>query len=278
MSKTVLVTGSRGFLARHLLTALEKKGYNTIAVNHDTMELTDPKSVMDTIRELKPDFVVNCAAISSTGYCAEHPEESYSVNVMGPVNLALACRETGCGLIFCSSDQVYAGCTIWGPLPEDLELKPNNVYGKDKLLMESKVLEILPEAIGLRLTWMFEKYNPQNPHTDMMSRLETMSASGEETIKASVKELRGISNVDEVAQNITLLLDGVPGGIYNFGSENSLTTYQTLCKVVPEFGISSQRVIADDSWGRNLSMDCRKIASYGIRFRTTEEALTGKGL
>lgn len=150
----VMVTGAGGFLGRHLCSMLEARGYEVVRFYHCDLDITDRAAVADALRSCCPEVVVNCAAISSTGYAREHPDESLAVNVEAPVNLALACRESGAELFLMSSDQVYGGCTVEGPLKEDLDIEPNNVYGQHKLLMERRVLDILPEAKALRLTWM----------------------------------------------------------------------------------------------------------------------------
>lgn len=84
------------------------------------------------------------------GYCQQHPEESQRANVELPVWMAKAARDTGAKLISFSSDQVYAGVTQPGPLPETLPLSPANTYGQHKLEAEERVLALCPEAVLLR--------------------------------------------------------------------------------------------------------------------------------
>ena len=60
----------------------------------------------------------------------------------------------GAKLISFSSDQVYAGVTQPGPLPETLPLSPANTYGRHKLEAEERVLALCPEAVLLRAPWM----------------------------------------------------------------------------------------------------------------------------
>lgn len=277
----VMVTGAGGFVGRHLVKMLAVQGFSVAAYCHKDLELTDSSAVEAAVKECRPDFLVNCAAISSTVYSEEHPDESMSMNVDVCVILAKVCRELGIKLFVMSSDQVYRGCTLWGALPESTENVPGNVYGRHKLLMEQLVLAENPDAVALRLAWMFEKHGAGEPpwaHEDLISRLIDTSRSGG-TMKASTRELRGISDVDEVCANIIKAFscceDGspLPGGVYNFGSENENVTYITMSHVAPFAGIPAENIIPDDSWGRNLSMDCSKLSSFGIKFRDTESAI-----
>lgn len=103
-----------------------------------------------------PDGILHTAAISDTGYCADHPEQAYRANVELPVWLARAAAEIGAKLVAFSSDQVYAGVEQSGPLPETIPLKPANVYGQGKLEMEQRVQALCPGAVLLRATWMYD--------------------------------------------------------------------------------------------------------------------------
>ena len=89
--------------------------------------------VTETIQKLQPAAIVHAAALSDTGYCAQHPEEAHRANVELPVWVAKAACASGAKLLAFSSDQVYAGITQPGPLPETLPLQPINVYGRCKL-------------------------------------------------------------------------------------------------------------------------------------------------
>lgn len=270
--KKVMVAGAGGFLGRHLCSMLEADGYEVVRFFHADLDITVRKAVADALCACRPDVVVNCAAISSTGYAKEHPDESMAVNVEAPVNLALACRECGAELFVMSSDQVYGGCGLEGPLKEDIEMEPNNVYGQHKLLMEQRVLEILPEAKALRLTWMCQPADAEHPHQDYVSNMLSAKAEGRQ-MKASALEHRGVTDVRMVCRNLIRSFGKLPGGVYNFGAGNIDDSYTTMLQLARLAGFPEENVIRDTSWGRNLAMDCGKLASLGISFPTTIESV-----
>lgn len=270
--RKVLVTGAGGFVGRHLLKQLSEAGFVAEGLVHGEMEITDEKAVLSSVGSAEPDIIVHCAAISSTGYAKEHPDESLAVNVEGSVNVARACRAFGIKLFTMSSDQVYSGCTLDGALKEDLTLSPNNPYGAHKYLMEQRVLEICPDAVALRLAWMFEPYNPANPHTDIISRLTAMKSSAAPAA-FSTGELRGMSDVRDVCSNVIASFSVLPGGVYNFGSENRLHTFDAMSVIAGRCGISQSCIVPDTSWSRNISMDCSKLRSFGISFPDTVTAV-----
>lgn len=272
----VLVTGAAGFLGSAVVDALRSEvnaigttRFDVVALTHADLDICDAAAVLTIIGNQRPDWVVHCAAIASTAYCKEHPEASMAVNVGGTVNVAKACREHGARLVYCSSDQVYSGCLLDGPLAEDLQLEPNNPYGAHKLLMEKRIQSLLPTAIGLRLSWMFSS---RAEGIGIIRNLRQAIVT-QTPLKACTRELRGMTHVAIVAQNITkLILRSTPGGVYNFGSSNVLTTFETLQRALAPTGHSAL-VVPDDSWTRNLSMDLSRIAAQGITFPSTFDGL-----
>ena len=151
--KKILITGSSGFLGSRLALYYKDK-YELLLPPHSELNVCREDAVMAYMEEFRPDIVVHCAALSNTWYCEQHPEDSHRVNVQGTVKLAKACKRIGAKLIFMSSDQVYNGTPLLGPLKEHVELQPVNVYGQHKLEAEQRAQRNLPSSVGLRLTWM----------------------------------------------------------------------------------------------------------------------------
>ena len=86
--------------------------------------------------------------------------------------------------------------------------------------------------------------------------------------------------MDEVVRNLSFTFD-LPGGIYNFGAENHLNTYETACRYAEILGCDQSLIIADTERFpqhiRNISISMKKAydASNGrIRFLSTIEGLS----
>ena len=268
--KKVLVTGAGGFVGSRTLQQWNEK-YELCTVPKGFFRTAGEEAVLSQVEQLCPDVILHTAAISDTGYCTQHPEEAYRANVELPVWLAKAAQKTGAKLIAFSSDQVYAGVRQSGPLPETLEVHPSNVYGQYKLEAEQRVLDICPDSVHLRATWMYDLPGYGLPIRGNLPLNLLRAALRGETLSFSRNDHRGVTYVRQAVENLEPAME-LPGGVYNFGSENAEDMVRTAQQFADAMGIRVQ--IEETAWNRNLAMDCAKLSSFGICFDTTQQGIT----
>lgn len=264
--KKVLVTGAGGFVGSRILQQWNGR-FELLTLPKGFLQSADEKAVRLQTEQLRPDIIIHTAAISDTGYCTQHPEEARRANVELPVWLAKTAQETGAKLLAFSSDQVYAGVQQPGPLPETLEVHPSDVYGRYKLEAEQRVLDICPDSVHLRATWMYDLPNYGLPIRGNLPLNLLRAALRGETVSFSRNDFRGVTYVQQAVENLEPAME-LPGGVYNFGSENTEDMVCTARQFAGAMGIRVQ--IEETAWNRNLSMDCTKLSSSGIRFDTTQ--------
>lgn len=269
--KKIFVTGAGGFVGSRIMVQLNDR-FELTACPGAILRSVDRRSIMREIESCAPDYIIHAAAISDTVYCQEHPEESYLANVELPLCIAEAAQKCGAGLLCFSSDQVYTGCTDIGPFDERLELHPANVYGRHKLEAEQRVLDMLPEAAMLRATWMYDMPGYGLPiKGNMPLNLLRYTLNGK-TASFAINDYRGITYVRHVIEMLVPALD-MPGGVYNFGSENRLNMYDTAVDFCGVLGLPLE-IAADSSRPlRSLSMDCSKARKAGIPFDDTQQGI-----
>ena len=277
--KKLLITGASGFVGSRVAEAL-KEDYELITPGHQEFDVTSEADVETFIENIQPDFILHLAAISNTGYCEEHPEESYLVNVVSVENLARAAAAHGCKLVWFSSDQVYNGNLECGLLSEEAEVSPENHYGRHKLLAEQRALEICPDSVALRATWMYDAERPgMKTHGNFVLNFAQAIKNGT-PLRFATREFRGITWVEEVVRNLPYTFE-LPGGVYNFGAENHLNTYETARRYAEILGCASEGIVIADTERfaqhvRNISISMQKAheASNGkIHFLDTIEGL-----
>ena len=288
--KKILITGASGFVGGRAVKALRNE-FEIITPSHQEFDITSADGVAGYIQANRPDAILHLAAISNTWYCEEHPEESYLVNVVGVENLARVSAQHGIKLVFFSSDQIYNGNLESGLLTEDMAVAPENHYGRHKLLAEERALEICPSCVALRATWMYDSERTgMKTHGNFVINFRNAIENGT-PLRFATREFRGITWIEEITRNIPHTFD-LPSGVYNFGAENTLNTYETAleyAKILERFNgsknhcasVSPEDLIVADTERfpehvRNISISMQKAhaASNGkIQFRTTLEGL-----
>ena len=284
--KTVLLTGGSGFLGsriRFYYEQLEKTGWQIVAPAHREMDVTKPEQIKGCMDRFHPELIVHCGMVADTKYVLEHPVQSFKTTVEGSCHLAEAAAKKNIPLLFMSSDYVYQGRTIAGNcydaardgLAEE-EAGTENEYGRQKLEAEKRCLEIHPKTIALRLSWMYDLpkaglKTKQNLLTDLIN-----AAKERKPIAFALHEYRGITNVWEVIKNLERAA-ALPGGSYNFGSRNNLSTVR-VARIAAEILGLPEELIGEDrecfaKSPRNLTMSLHKINQYGIVFPDTAEGL-----
>jgi len=134
----VLVTGSSGFIGRHMVNALKTR-HHAVRI----LDITIGKDIRneDAVRKAVKgvDAVMHLAAIADIPYSFKHPAEVAEVNITGTINLLEACRRYDVKkFVFASSSAVYAEPEEL-PVNEDHPLKPLSPYGLTKLAAEQYV-------------------------------------------------------------------------------------------------------------------------------------------
>ena len=137
----ILVSGAGGFVGARVMHLWRGQAELTIFPRGFLAAATE-EEVIRFATQVQPDVILHLAALSDTGYCQRYPEESRRANVELPCWMAKAARA--------------AGVTQDGPLAETLPLSPANVYGQHKLEAEQRALELLPDAVLLRVPWMYD--------------------------------------------------------------------------------------------------------------------------
>lgn len=268
--KRVLLTGAGGFVGTRVMRQLADR-LDLVPVPRGLMAKGREEDITRLVQETHPDVILHTAALSDTGYCEAHPEESRRANIEVPLWLAKAAAGEGARLVAFSSDQVYAGVTLHGPLSEDLPLAPSNVYGRHKLEMEQRVLDILPDAVLLRATWLYDLPGYGLPIKGNLPLNLLHAALYGESLTFSPGDYRGVTYVRQAVENLLPVLE-LPGGAYNFGSENDLDMLETAWQFCAVLQIRPDLVPGDRT--RNLSMNTAKAQSGGVTFDTTVEGIS----
>ncbi len=163
----MLIVGGSGLLGYKLLqNASDFELYSTynknliFSKNTESIKMNIVNKIdCQKIFEIKPDIIVNVAAMTNVDYCEEFKNEAYNVNVIGTKNIAEIAQKLGCKFIHISTDAVFSGKKNY--FVEEDEPNPVNIYGKTKLESEkiaSKVSNYLILRPSVLFGWIPSKY------------------------------------------------------------------------------------------------------------------------
>jgi dTDP-4-dehydrorhamnose reductase len=147
------VIGSAGQLGRDLCPRLAGE---VVPLTRERADLTRADLLSETLADVRPDVVVNCAAYNFVDRAETEPETAFAVNALGVRQLALVCRARGCVLVHFSSDYVFGlDDTRRVPYAETDAPGPVNVYGSSKLAGEYFVRALCPRHFVIRTCGLY---------------------------------------------------------------------------------------------------------------------------
>jgi dTDP-4-dehydrorhamnose reductase len=117
-------------------------------------DFTDPAGVARTIRELRPQVIVNAAAYTAVDKAESEPERAALVNAVTPGVIAEAAADVNAWLVHYSTDYVFDGSGE-RPWREEDATGPLSVYGHTKLDGEIRIRAAHAEHLILRTSWVY---------------------------------------------------------------------------------------------------------------------------
>ena len=228
----ILVTGANGMLAKEVK---EKFGQENEIIATDVAELdiTNEKAVMDYIVNLKPEYIINCAAYTAVDKAEENYELADKINGDGPANLAKAAKAVGAKLVHISTDYVFGGdLDVSKDYKEDDAKAPVTAYGKTKLRGEQGIEENMDEYYIFRTAWLYGVGG--NNFVKTMTKL----GSTRDEINVVADQHGSPTYAKDLTEIIyQAIKKNIPFGIYNATNEGYTTWYEFTKEILAEQGI-----------------------------------------
>lgn len=134
------------------------------------VDLTDPDSIRQCVRAIRPDMVVNAAAYTAVDEAQKQTRLAQTVNATGPGILATELAATGGLLIHYSTDYVFDGKANRAYKRDDATA-PVNTYGETKLAGEDAIRQSGVDYLILRTSMVYGAIG-KNFATTMAMRLK----------------------------------------------------------------------------------------------------------
>ncbi len=214
----ILVTGANGMLARDLCPMLEDADFEVIETTRNELDVTDELQVRRVISDVKPDYVIHCAAYTNVDKAEEEPETAELVNAKSAEYIAKACNSNNAIMIYISTDYVFDG-TKKTPYVSDDTTNPTGAYGLSKLHGEEAVRKFCPAHYIIRTSWLYGHHGK--------NFVETMISLAEKTELKVVDDQVGCPTwtVDLSDAIISFIDEEPPFGTYHACGAGSTSWY-----------------------------------------------------
>ena len=275
----ILITGANGMLAKSVREKLSE-GNKLICTDVNELDITDESAVLKKVEEIKPEYIINCAAYTAVDKAEDVYDLADKINADGPGNLAKAAKEVDAVLIHISTDYVFNGdLDLSKSYVETDQVGPVTVYGKTKLHGEEEVQKNTDKFYIFRTAWL---YGDGNNFVRTMLKLGTTK----DEINVVSDQHGSPTYAEDLANIIKQAIEKkIPYGIYHTTNQGFTTWYEFTkkifelanisCKVNP---VTTEKYIeimkvkqAKRPFNSKLSKE--KILSQGVEIPTWEEGL-----
>jgi dTDP-4-dehydrorhamnose reductase len=276
----ILLVGASGQLGGDLLR--NNDGHDIVAPDRGALDLGNPAQVAESVRALRPDAVINCAAFHNVPLCEEQPEPAFRINCVAVRQLAELCEETGARLVTFSSDYVFGG-DKQTPYVEDDRPGPLQMYGITRLAGEHAALATSPgRAVVIRTCGLYGRSGAKSKGGNFVDGRVADARAGKRIEMASEQVLVPTST-DDLSRAVLSLIarPRLAPGLYHLVNEGQCSWYEFTRAIVELIGAPTE-VVPVDRGGRTGRMrrplysvlSNTRARALGVALRPWREALT----
>jgi len=219
----VAILGISGQLGSDVAAALSS--HQVIPVDRARADIRDQAPVMSAIQAAKPEWVVNCAAMTHVEGCEKDAPAAFAVNGGGARHVAIAASAANARLLHISTDYVFDG-EKRTPYREPDFPRPVNVYGASKLAGEWAVRAEGGRHVVVRTSGVYGLNACRGKGTNFVETMIKRAQSGAATRVVSDEVLTPTFSVD-LAQQIRVMIEhNVPGGVYHATNAGSCSWFE----------------------------------------------------
>ena len=241
----VFVTGVNGQLGHDVVFDLQKRGIQAVGsdlapdcasipeLDYEPLDITNAAAVQEVLKRVHPDAVIHCAAWTAVDAAEEPANQAkvHAVNAEGTAHIAQACAQTGCKLMYLSTDYVFdgQGDTPWQPDCKDYA--PLNVYGQSKLEGELSVAQTKERFFIVRTAWVFGQ-NGNNFVKTMLKLSQT-----HDTLRVVCDQIGTPTYTPDLARLLVDMIQTDKYGYYHATNEGGyISWYDFACEIFRQAG------------------------------------------
>ena len=281
------VTGVNGQLGHDVMNNLISRGhigvgsdialtYNGVMDNsavttavYISLDITNKEAVIKTIKAVKPDAVIHCAAWTAVDLAEDEDKIPlvFKINADGTKYIAEACKQIDAKLLYLSTDYVFdgQGTTPWKP--DCKEYNPLNIYGKSKLEGELAVANTLSKYFIVRIAWVFG-LNGKNFIKTMINVGKTHSE-----VRVVNDQIGTPTYTYDLSRLLVDMCESDKYGYYHATNEGGFISWYDFCvEIYKQYGLSTKVIpVSTSEYGLskakrpfNSRLDKSKLVENGF--------------
>ncbi|MEG2289444.1 MAG: dTDP-4-dehydrorhamnose reductase [Clostridium sp.] len=233
----ILITGGNSQLAKDIHRII-KSGKSSlgfiddrisraevISLSREQLDICELKQVEETLKEICPDVVLNCAAYTNVDRCETDFQEAFRVNAIGPRNLAIGTESIGAKLLHFSTDYVFNG-EDHIPYSEYDKTNPKSIYGKTKVLGEDYVRDFSTKYFIVRTSWLYSREG--NNFVNTIINLAQKNSD----IKVVDDQRGNPTSCEDLAYHVLKLILTQEYGIYHCSGKGVCSWYEFATEII----------------------------------------------
>ena len=221
--KIIFITGAYGQLGSICINYL-KSYFNIISTGLHTsddgiqLDITDSKITENLVVHIRPDVILNLAAMTNVDGCETDPEMAEAINVDGVKNL---CKSFDGHFIQISTDYVFDGAE--GPYGEDDGTNPISVYGQTKLAADEWLTENHVKTTILRANVVYG-YTKRTKASFVKWVVDSLTDG--KPIRVVDDQWNNPTWTHSIASVIKVLIETEAFDIYNYGDKGYMNRFE----------------------------------------------------
>lgn len=283
-NKSILVTGAGGFIGSHLVERLVQSGALVRAFVRYTSradtgllrlaspeiaskitliggDLRDDDAVRKAVKDC--DYVFHLGALIAIPYSYLHPVEVAQTNLMGTLNVLMACRDYGVQrLIHTSTSEVY-GTALTEKISETHPLQAQSPYSASKIGAD-KLAESFYCSYDLPVVTVrpFNTYGPRQSARAVIPTIITQALAHKTIRLGNLHTVRDFTYVSDTVNGFmrAAVADKVEGGSFNLGTGSAIEIGELAELVIKKVGVGVQ-IEVDENRLRPQKSEVRRLLS-----------------
>jgi dTDP-4-dehydrorhamnose reductase len=250
----ILITGASGLLGLNLALEAVRSRHQVFGVVNShrlatgafhvsCVDLLAPGALERLLEEVRPDWVIHCAALAVVDACDADPGLARKLNSELPGNLANLVARGGARLVHISTDAVFDG--LRGDYTEADMPNPLSIYAQTKLAGERAVADANPEAIIARVNLFGWSLSGKRS----LAEFFFYHLQDKEPVQGFTDVFFCPLLVNDLAQILLNMLQAGLSGLYHVVSSQGVSKYDFGVALARRFGLD-ETLIAPVSVGQ----------------------------